>query len=115
MSRSQEFEHDFLDEACRGAGLVSVGLTELAEARLEEGAKLYHEQSFALPLDRLVDMVEEEVVDTACWSAILAQADDLDGLDDDQRMDAVALLGSITGGAAQQALLVRELRNTLNR
>lgn len=115
MPRSAEFEHDFLDEASRGAGLVSVGLTEMAEARLAIGAELYRERSLKLTLEELADMVEEEVVDTACWSAIMAQADDLEDLVDDQRMAVVAVLESIVSGSAQQAYLVRELRQTLAR
>lgn len=115
MPRSLEFEHDFLDEACRGAGLVSIGLTEMAEARLKLGAELYGDESLKLSLDELVDNIEEEVVDTPCWSLLLAQADAGWDLDDDTRVALVALLQSITSLAAQQTFLVRELRQTLKR
>lgn len=115
MARSAEFEHDFLDEACRGAGLVSVGLTAMAQARLEEGARLYGDKSLELTLAELADQVEEEIVDVACWSVIMAQADGMDDLDDDARMGLVLLLESLTAIASRQVYLVRELRQTLNR
>lgn len=115
MARSVLFEHDFLDHACRGAGLGSVGLTELAEARLAEGAVTYRDRSLKLSLEELTDQVEEEVVDVACWSALLAQADEMDDLGEEKRMDIVRVLESITATAAQQAFLVRELRQTLKR
>src|SRR5688572_14758937 len=115
MPRSTEFEHDFLDHACRGAGLQAVGLTEMAEARLEAGEETYRDTSIGLPLGELVDMVEEEVVDVACWSALLAQADDMADLDEDVRVGVLHLLDSITAVAAQQAFLVREVRQTLAR
>lgn len=115
MSRSARFEHDFLDEACRSAGLVSVGLTKMAEARLAEGAELYRDRSLGLALEELVDQIEEEVVDVACWSALMAQADALGVLDDEKRMGVVALLESLASIAAQQMYLVREVRQTLAR
>lgn len=115
MPRSEEFEHDFLDHACRGAGLQAVGLTEMAEARLEQGAEDYRDTSLGLPLSELVDEIEDEVVDVACWSALLAQADEMADLDEDTRTGVVHLLDSITAVAAQQAFLVREVRQTLAR
>jgi hypothetical protein len=115
VPRTAQFEHDFLTEACRGAGLVSVGLTEMAQERLAEGERLYGDKSLGLTLEQLAGQVEEEIVDVACWSAIMAQADAMEDLDDDKRMGVVALLESLTGIAAQQAFLVREVRKTLKR
>lgn len=115
MARSPEFEHAFLDEASRGAGLVAVGLTEMAEARLEQGEKEYGDRSLALPLLDLADQIEEEAVDVACWSVLMAEADATTVLDDDTRWSLSLLLQSLTATAAHQALLVREVRNTVKR
>lgn len=115
MARSPEFEQAFLDEACRGAGLVAIGLTEMAQARLEQGEREYEDRSLALPLEELAAQIEEEAIDVACWSVLMAESDAAGQLDDDTRWQLSLLLQSLTSTAAQQALLVREIRNTLNR
>lgn len=115
MPRSPEFEHDFLDHACRGAGDQIVGLTEMAKSRLKAGEEEYGDTSLGRPLEELVDEVEEEVVDVACWSALLAQADDFRNLDEDRRIGLLYLLDDITALAARQAFLVREVRQALAR
>ncbi len=40
-------------------------------ARLEEGAKLYGDRSFTLPLEVLADEIEQELLDVCAWSFVL--------------------------------------------
>lgn len=40
-------------------------------ARLEQGAKMYCDRSFALPADVLAGEVEQELLDVCAWSFIL--------------------------------------------
>lgn len=40
-------------------------------SRLEQGAKIYGDRSFALPADVLAGEVEQELLDVCAWSFIL--------------------------------------------
>lgn len=113
--RHLPLERDFLQGAARDAGLGALGFERLVSDRLAEGQALYGFTALARPLGELVRELREEGLDLGAWAVLAAQSDEVDELDDDQRLLFLSLLQAVAGKGAEVENLLRQAAEVISK
>lgn len=113
--RHAPFERAFLEQATREVGLGALGFERQAEDRLAMGDTLYGTRALLTPLVELLKEIREEGVDLATWAVLAAQSEEVQELDDEQRLLFQTLLQSIAGKGAEVEHLLRQAAEVISK